>query len=86
MAFEPKNNTKNKNQFVARLVSRKTARTVSWINLTDEFSRSVLGVELKLVTAEKAQEVLPRLFGNDFLEVVITDLTKELEIVEPSEF
>lgn len=85
MAFNT-TTSKNKNQFVARLVSKKTGKTASWVNLTDEFSRSVFGKELQDVTAQEAEEVLPKLFDNNYLEVAITDLTAEVEKVDPTEF
>jgi len=86
MAFNSTNTSKNKNQFVARQVSRKSGKTASWINLTDEFSRNVFGSELSMVTAQQAMEVLPKLYSNDYLKVAITDLTEEVKVVDPTEF
>lgn len=78
--------TANKNLFVARLVSKSSGKTVSWINLTEEFARKVFACELKLVTAEQATKVLPPLMENDFLTVEVTDLTADVEVVPATEF
>ena len=86
MAFNNSTQAKNKNQFVARLISRKSGKTASWINVTDEFSKTVFGAELRDVTAEDALVKLPALFNNQYLEVAITDLTAELTVVEVTEY
>ena len=87
MAFDnSKNKSANKNLFVARLVSVKSGKTISWINITEEFARKVFGVELKLVTAEEALSVLPSLLGNDNVTVEVTDLTADIEVVDATEF
>lgn len=86
MAFDNKTKSTNKNLFVARLVSVKSGKTISWINITEEFARKVFGVELKLVTAEEALSVLPSLLGNDNVTVEVTDLTADIEVVDATEF
>jgi len=86
MGFETNKSSANKNQFVARLVSKKTGKTASWINLTDEFSRTVFGTELKDVTAEIAEPKLVAVFSNQFLDVIVKDLTAEIVTVEATEF
>ena len=73
--------------FTARLVSKKTGAMASWIHLTDDFARKVFGVsKVSEITAEQAEEVLPGLMGNEFLEVKITDLMAELEPIAATEF
>jgi len=76
MAFNSSTNT-NKNQFVARMVSRSSGKSACWINLTETLCRTVFATDLPNITATQALEKLPPLFNNDLLEVVITDLTKE---------
>jgi hypothetical protein len=87
MAFNENTAVKrNKNQYVARLVSKKSGKTVSWINVTPEFSRSVFGEEPQNVTAQQALDVLPKVLTNDFVEVSVTDITAEQPTVEATEF
>lgn len=86
MAFDSKKKSDNKNLFIARLVSAKSGKTISWINITEEFARKVFGCELKLVTPTQAHDVLPGLLGNDNVTVEITDLTAEIEVVTATEF
>jgi len=86
MAFNTSKSTSNRNNFVAYLASKKTGKVVSWINLTDTFARQVFGTELKNITAEEAEAVLPGLLGNDYVEVHITDTTAELVTVDATEF
>ena len=81
-----KSKSTNKNLFVARLVSKATGKTISWINLTEEFSRKVFACELRLVTAEQALTTLPALMANDFMTVEVTDLTEAIEVVPATEF
>jgi len=87
MAFNSQQTTKNKNQFVARLVSNKTQATVSWSHITDDFARKVFGVQnASEVTAAQAAEVLPDLLGNDYVSCVITDLTEDKEPIPATDF
>ena len=86
MAFETSKQNKNKNLFTARLVSRRTGKLASWINPPEEFSLKVFGKALNMVTAQEAEEKLPKLFENQYLEVVVTDLTAEIEQIDPTEY
>ena len=86
MAAFNANSSKSKSMAVARLVSKKTGHTISWINLTEQFAKAVFGQEVKNVSAEAMLTTLPSLFNNDFVEVMVTDLTKELEPIPVSEF
>ncbi len=87
MSFATKSSkSTNKNLFVARQVSKKTGKTASWLNLTEEFARTVFGCELKLVTAEQAMEKLPTIYETAFLEVAVTDLTLSIEVVSPEDY
>ena len=87
MAFEnSKTKNKNKNLFVARLASKATGKTISWINLTEEFARKVFACELRLITAEQAETILPPLMSNEFMIVEITDTTAAIEVVPATEF
>lgn len=81
-------NTKaaNKAMAVARLVSKKTGHTISWVNLTEQFAKAVFACEVKNVSAEDMQRVLPKLFENDFVEVMVTDLTEELRAIPATDF
>ena len=81
-----KSKSANKNLFVARLTSKSSGKTISWINLTEEFARKVFACELKLVTAEMAITTLPSLMNNDFMVVEVTDLTEAIEVVPATEF
>ena len=76
----------SKNQFVARLISKKTAKTASWVNLTDEFARNIFGCEVKDITATMALDILPNMFNSPYLEIAVTDLTTELTVVSPEEY
>jgi hypothetical protein len=87
MAFNKSTSNQSKNQFVARLVSKKTGSTISWVNLTDEFARRVFAVaKVSEVTAEMAEDTLPMLLENDYVEVKIADLTLELEAISAKDF
>ena len=86
MAFEQNKTNKNKNMFTARLVSKKSGKLASWINPPIEFSLAVFGKPLEQVTAQEAQEQYPKLFENEYLEVVITDTTAEIVQVDPTEY
>ena len=87
MAFESNKSKQSKNMFTARLVSLKTGAMVSWVHITDDFSRKVFGVmKASEVTAEQAEEVLPSLLGNDYVEVKVTDMTADLEPIAATEF
>ena len=81
------NKSKNKNQFAARLVSKKTGAMVSWVHITDEFSRKVFGVaNVAEVTAVQAIATLPSLLENTFVECAITDLTAQLDPVSATDY
>ena len=80
------NATKQKAMAVARTVSKKSGSTIGWINLTEQFSKSVFGVEVKNITAKQMEEVLPELYGNQYMEVVVTDLTAELAPISAIEY
>ena len=87
MAFDKKTSAASKNMFTARLVSVKTGAMVSWVHITDDFSRKVFGVmKASEVTAEQAEETLPSLLGNDYVAVKITDMTADLEPIAATEF
>lgn len=87
MAFEKQTKAANKNMFTARLVSVKTGAMVSWVHITDDFSRKVFGVmKASEVTAQQAEETLPTLLNNEFVEVKITDMTADLEPISATEF
>jgi hypothetical protein len=87
MAFQSKSGSVSKAAFAARLVSKKTGATISWVNITDQFSRAVFAVaKATEVTAEEAEAVLPGILNNDFVEVVITDLTAELDPIDAKDF
>lgn len=86
MAFN-KATSKPKNQFSARLVSNKTNATVSFVNITDDFSRKIFGVaNATEVTAEQAEEILPGLLGNERIACIITDTTSEIQTVPLDEY
>jgi len=86
MAFNSQQQ-KNKNQFVARLVSNKTQATISWLHITDDFARKVCGVSnASEVTAEQAAEALLGLVGNDYVSCVITDLTEDRDPIPATDF
>ena len=79
--------TRNKNQFVARMVSKKTGAMVNWVHITDDFARKVFGANIASeVTSKQAEETLPLLLNNDYVECVITDLTLERDPIKPTEF
>ena len=79
--------SKNKNQFAARLVSKKTGAMVSWVHITDEFSRKVFGASsASEVTAVQAIATLPSLFENTYVECAITDLTAQIEPVNATDY
>jgi hypothetical protein len=87
MAFQSKSGTTSKSAFAARLVSKKTGSTVSWINITDQFARAVFAEAKAIdVTAEQAEAVLPELLENEYVEVAITDLTAELDPIKATDF
>ena len=78
---------KSKNQFTARQVSKKTGRMISWIHITDDFARSVVGVaSVEDVTPQQAIDILPRYYDSPLAECVITDLTTERPVISPEEF
>jgi hypothetical protein len=86
MAFN-NSQTKNKNQFVARLVSNRTQATVSWTHITDDFARKVFGVaNATEVTAKQAMVTLPLMFDNDRVSCVVTDLTVDREAIPATDF
>ena len=86
MAFNQTTNSKPRNLFTARMVSNNTNATVNFVNITEEFSRKVCGVNLNEMTAEQAEAVLPSLLNNDRVSVVITDTTAEREVISVEDF
>ena len=87
MAKFTKNESKSKNQFTARTVSRKTGRMIAWVHPVDDFARAVAGVaSIEEMTAQQAQDLLPRYYENDLVELIVTDLTSEREVVAPEDF
>ena len=80
------NATKQKAMAVARTVSKKSGSTIGWINLTEQFSKSVFGVEVKNITAKQMEEILPALYENQYIEVAVTDLTAELEPISATDY
>ena len=85
MAFN-KAQTKSRNQFSARMVSNNTNATVSFINVTEDFSRKLCGCNVEDMTYAQAEELLPAVFNNDRYTCVITDLTAERETIALDEF
>ena len=86
MAFNTNNSQKSKSNFSARMVSNVTQATVSWVNITDDFSRKVLGCDAIEATYAQAIEVLPSMLDNDRVSVVITDLTAARETISADQF
>lgn len=86
MAFNKTQSTKSRNQFSARLVSNNTNATVSFINITEDFSRKVCGCSVEDMTFAQAEQLLPQIFDNDRYTCVITDLTAEREIIPLADF
>lgn len=85
MAFNTATST-NKNQFVLRLVSRRTGDTASWVNLTESFCNKVFGKEIKNITPAEALEKLPPYYESKYLALEITDLTAEKRVIDITEF
>ena len=78
---------KTKNQFSARMVSRLTKATVCWTPITDDFAHKVFGAaDATDVTAEQAEAVLPGLLNNDMVMCVISDHSKEREVIAVDQF
>jgi len=90
MAFEKLNNStvsKNKNQFVAQLVSRKTGKQAGFFNMSDVMAREAFGVRsIADVTFAQAHKTLPRAFSNELFELVVTDPAKVLETRDITSF
>ena len=87
MASFKDNAQRSKNQFAARTVSRKTGAMIGWVHITDEFSRKVMGApKASEVTYERALSMLPQFYENDLVELAITDMSAEAEVVEATEY
>lgn len=87
MAFTSSTQSKNKNQVVLSMVSKKTGKAVSWSNLVDSFARSVFGCEVHEVTKEMLLEKnIPAMYETPFLEMHITDTTAEPVQINPEEY
>ena len=86
MASFNQTSSKNKALAVARLISRTSGHTISWVNLTSSFSRAVFKAEPHEVTAKQMLEKLPALLNNQYVEVAVTDYTAELEAIDPMEY
>ena len=68
------------------MVSNNTNATVSFINVTEDFSRKLCGFSLEEMTFAQAEELLPAVFNNDKYSCVITDLTAERETIALEDF
>lgn len=78
---------KAQNQFVARLVSKKSGKTVAFINIVDQFARDVFGTkDIETITADEVVEKLVPLIDKGLLEVAVTDVTAELEVVDSTDY
>ena len=86
MAFEQKT-TQSKNQFAARIMSRKTDNMVCWAHVTDDTARKLFGVKsVAEIPYAAAAETLPQILDNERTYVVITDMTADLQVISPEEF
>ena len=87
MASFTANNTKSKNQFTARVISKKTGAMLGWFHPVDELARKLIGVStVSEITPIQALSKLPQFFDNDLVELAITDLTADQEVVEPTAY
>jgi len=86
MAFD-QNTKKSKNQFSARIVSKKTDEMAGWFHMTDNMARKVFGVtSVTEVTYAAAAEKLPQILDNERTSVIITDMTGEIVTVDVADF
>lgn len=87
MAFNTNKTDKNKNQFTARLMSRKAEAMLTWINIPDALARNVFGVRtIEEITFKQAKDKLPGIFDNERSYVVVSDPSAEIEIVDTKEY
>ena len=87
MADFKKTNNKAQNQFTARTVSRKTGAMISWIHPVDSLARAICGVKnVSEMTAAMALEHLPQFHENELVELIITDLTSEQEVISATDY
>ena len=68
------------------MVSNKTNATVSFINVTEDFSRKLCGCNLEEMTFAQAERLLPSVFDNENYTCVITDLTADRETIALEDF
>jgi hypothetical protein len=81
MAFAKNNSSvsKNKNQFVVQVVSRKTGKQAGFFNMSDVMAREAFGVRTVAdVTFAQALAVIPNAFGNELFEYLVTNPEVEL--------
>ena len=87
MADFKRTNSKAKNQFAARTVSRKTGAMIAWVHPVDELARKLCGVaSVSEMTPAMAQTYLPQFHENDLVELVITDLTADQAVVDIADY
>jgi len=87
MAFDRNGTTKSKNQFAARILSRKTDSMVCWAHVTDDVARRLFGVmNVAEIPYAAAAEKLPVLLDNERTYIVVTDMTASLEPVSVEEY
>ena len=78
---------KAQNQFVARLVSKKSGKTVAFVNIVDQFARDVFGTkDIETITADEVTDILKPLVDKGLLELAVTDVTAELEVVDATDY
>lgn len=87
MSFEQNKASKSKNQFSARILSKKTDAMVGWFHTTDDTARKLFGVNsVQEITYAEAVAKLPLILDNERTYVAITDMTAEIEVVAADEF
>ena len=87
MADFKKTSSKAKNQFTARTVSKKTGAMIAWVHPVDDFARKVCGVaNASEITPAMALEHLPQFYDNELVELAITDLTSEQEVISATDY
>jgi len=90
MAFTKQNTastSKNRNQFVAQMVSTTTGDQAGFFNMSDVMARKSFGVRsVADVTYEQALEKLPLILNSHYLEVVVTNPEAELVTKDITQF
>jgi len=87
MAFNKQQSQKSKNQFAARIMTKKNDNMVCWAHLTDDMARRVFGVSnVTEITYAAAAEKLPQLLDNERTYVAISDMTAAVEVVDINDF